>query len=419
MRTHDRWRERVSRQQPSHRDVRRVDGPVSRPSRRDRRVSGRDSGGAVQPAGPGVPAKTGTAHRNNFDALRIAAALAVIVGHGFELTGHASAVPRVLGFPLHTLGVQVFFIISGYLIATSWIRSPRLTHYLRNRALRIFPALAAVVLASVFILGPIISSLSVSEYFRSDRTWNYLLNIFLRPVYDLPGVFSENAFSHSVNGSLWTLPIEFACYLFVPILLFVKRPALAVLVFALASVGVSRFVDEPLIAYGTSWQRAFGLWVAFAAGMLMAVLSRKIQRRADVALVLLVVQVLVAASFDPPTARAVAWITLPYVVITFGMMSTPGLRSVSRFGDISYGLYIFAFPVQQLIVMRYPGIPLAANVMIVTVVTALLAFASWHAIEKHALRLKARPSRGRPEAARDANAVRGPATGEGPAALET
>ncbi|GAA1840833.1 acyltransferase family protein [Agromyces salentinus] len=327
---------------------------------------------------------------NNFDAMRIAAALAVIVGHGFELTG-AGAAPRVLGVPIHVLGVQVFFVMSGFLITTSWLRTPSPLAFFRNRALRIFPGLVVVVLLTVFVLGPLVTTLSVPQYFAEPRTWRYLQNILLWPQFDLPGVFLNVPHPGSVNGSLWTLPVEFACYIAVPVLLaFTRWRFAAVIAFAVAGVLIDQFILNPLIVWGTSLQKGADLFTFFAAGMLVALLGRRVLRL-DIAIAALAAQVLIAAAFNPIVSRWALWVTLSYVVLAFCMTSTPYLRRAARFGDLSYGLYIYAFPIQQLTVSAWPGLPFVANLLVVITLTAGAAFASWHLVEKHALRLKARP----------------------------
>lgn len=147
--------------------------------------------------------------RNNFDALRLVASLAVVAGHAWPLTG-VSAAPRLGGHLVHHDAVYVFFAISGFLITTSWFRSPHPLRYLRNRALRIFPALVLVVIATVFVIGPLVTS--SPDYLGEPATWSYLGNIALVAQYELPGVFQANPVT-AVNGSLWTLGAEFACYL--------------------------------------------------------------------------------------------------------------------------------------------------------------------------------------------------------------
>jgi peptidoglycan/LPS O-acetylase OafA/YrhL len=193
--------------------------------------------------------------------------------------------PRLLSAPLHTLGVYIFFIISGYLITKSWLRAARLAHYLRNRLLRILPGLFAVVLFSVFTLGPVASTLSTAHHFDDDGTWRYLLNMALRPVYVLPGVFEVLPHPRSVNGSLWTLPVEFFCYLIVPVILSLPARArwVGAAIFGVVSIAMELLVTDPLAAYGVSVTQAAPLWAFFAGGMLVALLLDARMLRLDLA----------------------------------------------------------------------------------------------------------------------------------------
>ena len=122
---------------------------------------------------------------------------------------------------LHGFGVLIFFVLSGYLITGSFVRSGNLWRFFCSRALRIFPALILAVFFCAYCLGPLVTTLSVEEYLSSNQTWNYFKYNTL--LYDgirfrLPGVFEELPRSGGVNGSLWTLPIELLMYFYVAVL---------------------------------------------------------------------------------------------------------------------------------------------------------------------------------------------------------
>lgn len=117
-----------------------------------------------------------------------------------------------------SIAVGIFFVMSGYLIASSWLASSTPRSFLLKRALRIFPALIVAVLLTVFVLGPMVTQLSLSQYLEADGTWTYLQNILLVTRYELPGVFTGNVYPEVVNGSLWTLPLEVLMYIGVMIL---------------------------------------------------------------------------------------------------------------------------------------------------------------------------------------------------------
>jgi peptidoglycan/LPS O-acetylase OafA/YrhL len=152
-----------------------------------------------------------------FDLVRLFGAILVIFGHSYPLTGVAG--PGLAANGVATIGVKIFFVVSGYLIAQSWLRDPNLPRFLIRRCLRIFPALIVLIFVTTFIVGPLLSRLPASEYFTHPETYNYLQNILLYINYFLPGVFEKNIYPNAVNGSLWSLPAEFSMYILTPFLI--------------------------------------------------------------------------------------------------------------------------------------------------------------------------------------------------------
>lgn len=297
---------------------------------------------------------------------------------------------------MHTLGVTVFFSISGYLITASWSRSPDPLSYFAARCLRIFPALAAVVLVTVFVLGPLVTELSTGDYFGRSRTWEYLENIVLRQRHRLPGVFTDLP-RPGVNGSLWSLSAEFVCYLLVPLVLLWRRaaPVLILALLACALVVTQVPYSEAHSLYGLNLTSATGMWSFFAAGALLRLAQERWSGliRRDIAVVLLVVQLLIATE-GLATVRSLAWLTIPYVVLAVGLSSTRGIRQAARYGDFSYGLYLWAFPVQQLVIMKWGVLSTPSNLVLVVAFTLIPAIASWHLVERPALALRERVRRG-------------------------
>jgi len=159
---------------------------------------------------------------NNFDILRLMAALAVIVGHAYAISPQPPLEDTVLGL-LHfdysgSLAVKFFFFLSGLLVVNSIISKPDAFNFLLKRACRIFPGLLVCLLVSVFIVGPLFTKLPLLEYFSSADTWKYIFkNLLLYNMqWKLTGVFTESKFG--LNGSLWTLPYEVLCYIYLAVL---------------------------------------------------------------------------------------------------------------------------------------------------------------------------------------------------------
>ena len=159
---------------------------------------------------------TALAGRNHFHLLRLAAALLVLFAHCFHLLDRAGDEPIgrwFLRLDASLLGVTMFFFISGFLVARSWDTRGNLPEFLVARALRIAPALWLALGVTVFVLGPLFTTLPLPAYFSDPATWKYLaLNAVLRTQYLLPGVFESNPLP-GVNGSLWTIPLEVTLYL--------------------------------------------------------------------------------------------------------------------------------------------------------------------------------------------------------------
>lgn len=345
-----------------------------------------------------------TDRSNNFDAIRLVAAATVIVGHAWPLTG-AAGPPRVGGIAIFHLAVFVFFSLSGYLVGTSWIRDPRPRPFLLRRASRIFPALVVVVILTVFVVGPLATTLTPGEYFGSPTTWGYW-----QATYELPGVFTELP-RPVVNGSLWTLGPEFTCYLGVLVVGVAVRllpdrfrargagAALVLLAVLLAAVSLVPGAVPDSVRPITEAMTFFAGGAAIAQAQLTRLPARP-------AVVLGAIWVFGAWLTDLP-GIVWCWIALPYLVVAIGSRSAPIVRRAGRWGDLSYGMYLWGFPIQQLVVLFAPGLPLPLDVAIVLIATAGIAIASWRLVEAPALRF-GRLHAGRP-ASRPLRATRPPA----------
>ncbi len=153
---------------------------------------------------------------NNFDLLRLVAAAGVIVGHAYTIApqeGKRDWVLQVLEFDYSgSLAVRFFFFLSGMLVAKSLIERPSLAGFLVSRSFRLFPALIVCTVVCAFLFGPLFTKMPWGAYFKDPAVplyvWN---NSTLNLQWELPGVFGGNP-TNAVNGSLWTLPIEFFCY---------------------------------------------------------------------------------------------------------------------------------------------------------------------------------------------------------------
>lgn len=334
-------------------------------------------------------------HDNAFDALRLFAALLVIVGHAFRLTGEAG--PMFAGAGVATTGVKIFFVISGYLVAQSYMRDADPRRFLQRRLLRIVPGLTAVVLLTVLVLGPLLSTLPAAAYFADPGTWTYLANLAFYPTDALPGLFGTNTAPGEVNGSLWSLPPEISMYLLLPALAGLSFALTrAYRVFALAAglitaVALLVIVSSELrgwTIYGTRVWAWFSVAPYFLFGACYALLrwDRYLNRAVAVAFLAL----LIALPAVPILTELLLIAALPYMVLAFGVAPAPLGGALTRRGDFSYGLYLYAFPIQQtLVALGAPGGAMG-NFALAALLAGGCAALSWHLIERPALLMKPR-----------------------------
>ncbi len=330
---------------------------------------------------------------DNFAAIRLIAALLVVFGHSFPLTGGEG--PGYLGSPVSTLAVKVFFVISGYLISESWQRDGHFGRYMQRRALRIFPGLIVLCLLTVLLVGPILTTQNLGAYFSNSASWRYLQNAILYPNYSLPGVFETNFYRNAVNGSLWTLPVEFSMYLLTPLILILPLARSSIWIIALAtsiaSVWFCRIAvpATPVVLYGSNIINALEMAPYFIWGMVYRIWVPRAILNLQMTLLLVILLPLLIT--DWPSAEMVSLVLVPYATLSLGHASPAWFSSIGRFGDFSYGTYLYGFLVQQIICNE---INVAnnhwTNFLIAAPIILLLGVLSWFFVEKPAMRLKPR-----------------------------
>ncbi|WP_313301581.1 acyltransferase [Diaphorobacter sp.] len=329
---------------------------------------------------------------NNFDFIRIVAASMVLFSHHFALT--AQGEPSFFGiFSLGGLAVAIFFIISGYLVMISWMRDPNLPRFAMRRFLRIWPALTCVLVLTAYVLGPIVTELPVKEYLRHGATFDYLRGVFMRIHFVLPGVFEHNPYARGVNGSLWTIPIEVLCYIVLGIAGLIGLLKFRSVFLLCVAVYLAWFLSKSNadVTGVTEYSRELGAY--FLLGASMARLENSWQRYPLAWAA--VIGVLFAALWANEWRHTALLAGLTFAVIYLGTRRTPILHRAGRFGDPSYGIYLYAFPVQQTAVLYlWPQAGFAGTMLVAAVITAALGLLSWHTIEKQALKFKPRSGAG-------------------------
>src|SRR6516164_8249508 len=341
----------------------------------------------------------GGGRHNNFDALRLVAAASVVFSHSFliaegtqdhewmiRLTGNQS----ILGL----VGVFVFFAISGFLVTQSFEETGDPWRFLLKRALRIFPGLFVVTLLSAFVLSPVVTSLPLGLYLSQAEPYEYVFGNTLldQTVHELPGVrFVDNQVGLEINGSLWTLRLEFVMYLMVLALgmlrLLTVRTALLLLAFGVACLRFD-MLDE-FEKWGWFFQVLSGWgWLVgfFAAGMVLYKLRHT--RIFDGRIALLA---LAGLALSIPLRQFILLFPVFGCYLALWLALNPRLPVIpaARFGDLSYGLYIYGWPVEQAVTWLFGGHAAWWQVFLTALpAAATLAFLSWHLVERPMLRLK-------------------------------
>lgn len=294
---------------------------------------------------------------NNLDILRFFAAILVILCHSFPISlGIGVLDPLAVltndQISFGSLAVSVFFLYGGFLICKSMHRLQTTKAYFKARIIRIFPPLIFVTVILAFIIGPIFTNMSLCTYFTSIGTYKYLLNGVLVLQHNLPGVFEGNTYVSVVNGPLWTLPIEFLCYVMCYVfyklkLLDKKNMVFTVLIFIIGCVGAkilsgSIAVLEPMI-------RPMGL---FFAGMVYYVYQDYIWMHIKICMMSLVGLVISAILGILPYT---IFVFLPYFLMYIGYATRIRFSGFAKRGEISYGIYLSAWPIQQIICQFFGG----------------------------------------------------------------
>jgi peptidoglycan/LPS O-acetylase OafA/YrhL len=332
---------------------------------------------------------------NNFQLLRLLAAAAVVLFHCYALTNHWTDEPLWKLAPelnLGSLGVKCFFVISGFLVTQSWLARQRIVAFTAARVLRIYPALVCATLLSIALAAwssAVPTAAFLTDPVTLDYAWRNALGWTFRD--RLPGAFVANPFPHAVNGSLWTLPIELRLYLVLGVAGAVGLVARRWLWAIALAAAIAAVVAQPgLVSFVATDKVTRELALLFALGSLAYVW------RAAVPVSLIGLALVVALIVTNPYALARDALFQPlvaYAVLVLAYHPRLQLPLFYRIGDYSYGMYVYAFPIQQAIVWLSPGIGPLALFAIAAPLTLLVAVASWHVVERPALGLKSRFSR--------------------------
>ncbi len=281
---------------------------------------------------------------NAFDFLRFVAAFAVLYSHSFALLGLPEPF-LIIGFPAANIGVYVFFVISGFLVCQSWDRDPSLARFAARRGLRLLPGLFVAVCFTVFLIGPLMTTLPLTRYFGTAGTWTYLLSNACLSIgqFALPGVFETNPIPAAVNGSLWTLRYEALLYIILAAIgtaargQFLRWVCLTVMsLFALGwctskALGVDAYaIGLPFITYvgiDFDWMYLALFGTFFFAGSALYLFRRSLRLSIPVAAILVLPCIFASTTF---WATLFLWLFLPYATLVFAYRAPAIFRIFMR-----------------------------------------------------------------------------------------
>jgi peptidoglycan/LPS O-acetylase OafA/YrhL len=358
-----------------------------------------------------------------FDLLRICLAGSIIFYHSFEIVGLELSRQywEIMGQSI----VPAFFVLSGFLVTDAASRS-RVTDFLVNRACRILPALAVVVAASALVIGPLLTTYDERAYWADPRTVRYFLSVIGISQMQLPGVFAGMPADQTFNVSLWSIGWEMLCYgmvaLFLAIRFLKKAKLLLALFVGIMLLRTGLYIEHPHVIHlthmelgpfvtrGVSFENILPdqslrpwspYWLAdrvtlhltswefrvvpfFLGGMLCYLWRYELRGSpwlaAGCALALAVVSVSFAGQDYTPVTTVLTAAPIAYLVAYIGTENLP-LPRIFR-GDYSYGIYLWGFPVAQIIHLfgadgRSPWL----NTLLSLPVALMAGCASWHLVE--------------------------------------
>lgn len=344
---------------------------------------------------------------NSFDDIRFVLASLVLFGHSYALLygegGQKDFITLMFNYQLGSgsFAVYMFFILSGFFMIQSLEANPSIINYSKSRILRIIPAFWLSLGLFSFIVIPIIfNSVNIFDFKDGSSLYFFIKSATFHLFgysWIIDGAFPNNIIAGGINGSMWTLKHEIALYFILPIIVWFtynKRNLLLMfflffLVLALLNITSEiKLFNIPCCKAWILGSNEYSSFVVFSAYFFSGVVIYKykdliiISKRYIIACIVLIVLGILYSKL-----KIILLFTLPYLIIVFGSIFTK--RLFSKTGDYSYGMYIYAFPIQQVLIHFFKN-ELNAEILFISsfIVTLIFSIISWHFFEKKILRWK-------------------------------
>lgn len=332
---------------------------------------------------------------NNFDFLRFLFAIFVVISHAYPLSGDSETSQWIYQISngqivLAQIGLSGFFIISGYFIFQSLQRCKNVFDYLKKRFLRLFPALF-VVLFITLLLSPLVYNGNI-PFYKNIEVYTYFPNNVLLYNFQsgIKGIFDNNPY-HAINGSLWTIRYEFSLYVALMLLFYFRNNkgitkillgSALIILLVTYNFFIQRFTGSSIL--GMQGYYILNLGTFFVCGSFLAAVEFE-KVKSKWILYGSILFLLTSIYFE--FYNEVKHVLFTILILSIGFTALPIISNFGRIGDMSYGIYIYSFPIQQTLVYFFKLDTI--NLMIYSLVISILfGYLSWHFIEKRALKFK-------------------------------
>lgn len=327
-------------------------------------------------------------HRDNcFDIIRLFAAITVIISHQYSLSGLSE--PIFLGMSTYGgVAVIVFFAISGFLITKSCMRSQGFISYISKRARRIFPALLPCAIFMYLVLGVYLRWGDLSSYINISILKNIISVVTIQGAPPHSGIFDGFIHPYSLNDSLWTLPLEFLCYLLLGVVFFLFKNALKAMLISFVVLFIISiyllFNKTSIVFFGVVLQALPVRALSFLTGAVMALtISYWNDKKIKKYIFMISFFILLSVAYKNEI-NVLGYILLSIITIVVGCSFKDKIIS-GRF-DYSYGIYIYSFPVQQFIINKLQ-FEFYFGMFVSIIVSIFFGFLSWHFVESKFLKV--------------------------------
>lgn len=329
--------------------------------------------------------------RNGFTLIRIISATLVLFTHCYVVLGYSNGdiLERNGYIGFSKIGLDTFFVISGYLVTGSLLRSNNMIEFISKRIVRLLPALVVLIAITVFFVGPIVTS--NQNYFTNTGTWKYLsLSLIFSKSRFLPGVFDENPIA-VVNGSLWSLPLEVTCYAAISLFFIIKilnKKVLAIVLLAMLTLHLNDTFNREYLYLYIQEILANELGYLFLFGSFLALL--KINTEFNPILLVIPISIIFMGFifYGGDWHRyAFFYLLLWPLTIILVCIKLKKFHWLNKY-DISYGVYIYGFLCQQILVTSFPKMTSIPSFFISSILLSYIAgYLSWIFIEKPTIKL--------------------------------